>query len=141
MTFFRAYLVPILKALTKRNMFLHTPKSLMRKSKVQQCGLWQQSSTGCHMISHIFYSEIFMILTSISLEILGTKYKLIFYYWSKIELNLFSYLLPVFTARRHSTTTLTEFCHFLTPLPPCVDSFYIMGGEKNRHSLTLILST
>ena len=66
------------KGLTKRNMFLHTPKSLMRKSKVQQCGLWQQSSTGCHMISHIFYSEIFTYDTLICLEILGEKYKFSF---------------------------------------------------------------
>ena len=35
----------------------------------------------------------------------------------------------------HSTTTWTEFCHLLTP-PPCVDSFYTLGVDKNRHFLT-----
>ena len=43
----------------------------------------------------------------------------------------------------HSTTTWTEFCHFLTP-PPYVDSFYTLSMDKNRHFLTsspLILST
>ena len=37
--------------------------------------------------------------------------------------------------RGHSTTTWTEFCHFLTP-PPCVDSFYTLSVDKNRHFLT-----
>ena len=35
----------------------------------------------------------------------------------------------------HSITTWTEFCHFLTPLP-CVDSFYTLSVDKNRHFLT-----
>ena len=35
--------------------------------------------------------------------------------------------------RGHSTTTWTEFCHFLTP---CVDSFYTLSVDKNRHFLT-----
>ena len=45
--------------------------------------------------------------------------------------------------RGHSTTSWTEFFHFLTP-PPCVDSFYTLSVDKNRHFLTpypLILST
>ena len=33
--------------------------------------------------------------------------------------------------RAHSTTTWTEFCHFLTP-PPWVDSFYTLSVDKNR---------
>ena len=37
--------------------------------------------------------------------------------------------------RGHSTTTWTECCHFLTP--PCVDSFYTMNVDKNRHFYTL----
>ena len=33
--------------------------------------------------------------------------------------------------RGHSTTTWTEFCHFLTPPPPCVDIFlYHERGHK-----------
>ena len=32
-------------------------------------------------------------------------------------------------------STWTEFCHFST-LPPCVDSFYTLSVDKNRHSLT-----
>ena len=35
----------------------------------------------------------------------------------------------------HSTTTWTEFCHFL-PHPPCVDSFYTLSVDENRHFLT-----
>ena len=36
----------------------------------------------------------------------------------------------------HSTTTWTEFCHFLTP-PPCVDSFYALSVNKRKqHFLT-----
>ena len=48
-----------------------------------------------------------------------------------------------FKLRGHSTTTWTEFCHFLTP-PPCVDSFYTLSVDKNRYCLTpspLISST
>ena len=47
--------------------------------------------------------------------------------------------------RGHSTTTWTEFCHFLTPpSPPCVDSFDTLSVDKNGHFLTpspLILTT
>ena len=32
----------------------------------------------------------------------------------------------------HLTTTWPEFCHFL---PPCVDSFYTLSVDKNRHFL------
>ena len=32
----------------------------------------------------------------------------------------------------HSTTTWTEFCHFLTP-SPCVDRFYTLNVDKNIH--------
>ena len=38
--------------------------------------------------------------------------------------------------RGHSTTTWTEFCHFLTPPPSCVDSFYTLSVDKNRYFLT-----
>ena len=31
----------------------------------------------------------------------------------------------------HLTTTWTEFCHFLTP--QCVDSYYTLRVDKNRH--------
>ena len=34
--------------------------------------------------------------------------------------------------RGHSTTTLTEFCHFLTP-PPCVKNFCTLSVDKSRH--------
>ena len=34
-----------------------------------------------------------------------------------------SFLVEFGLLRGHSTTTWTEFCHFLIP-PPCVDSFY-----------------
>ena len=37
--------------------------------------------------------------------------------------------------RGHSTTTWTEFCRFLPP-PPCVDSSYTLGVDKNRYFLT-----
>ena len=37
--------------------------------------------------------------------------------------------------RGHSTTTWTEFCHFLTP-PPCVHSLYTLNVDKDRHFLT-----
>ena len=46
--------------------------------------------------------------------------------------------------RGHSTTTWTEFCHFLTLPPPCVDSFHTLSVDKNRHFWPpppLILST
>ena len=33
----------------------------------------------------------------------------------------------------HLTTTWTEFCHILTPIPtPCMDSFYILRVEKTN---------
>ena len=38
--------------------------------------------------------------------------------------------------RGHSTTTWTEFCHFLVPPPSCVDSFYTLSVDKYRHFLT-----
>ena len=38
------------------------------------------------------------------------------------------------TVRGHSTTTWTEFCHFLPP-SPCVDSFYTLSVDKNRYFL------
>ena len=34
--------------------------------------------------------------------------------------------------RGHSTTMWTEFCHFLTPPLPCLDSFYTLSVDKNR---------
>ena len=37
----------------------------------------------------------------------------------------------IFSIRGHSTTTWTEFCHFLTH--PRVDSFYNLSVDKNRH--------
>ena len=39
------------------------------------------------------------------------------------------------TVRGHSTTTWTEFCHFLTPRT-VLDSFYTLSVDKNRHFLT-----
>ena len=55
--------------------------------------------------------------------------------------NFLAYMLECRLLRGHSTTTWTEFCHFRTPLP-CVDSFYTLSVDKNRHFLTpLILST
>ena len=44
-----------------------------------------------------------------------------------------------FPLRGHSTTTWTEFCHFLTPPPPpppYVDSFYSLSVDKSRQFLT-----
>ena len=44
----------------------------------------------------------------------------------------------------HSTTTWTEFGHFLTPPPLWVDSFYTLSVDQTRHFLTpypLILPT
>ena len=38
-----------------------------------------------------------------------------------------------YQVRSHSTTTWTE---FFDP-PPCVDSFYTLSEDKNRHVLTL----
>ena len=42
-------------------------------------------------------------------------------------------LLFLFVVRGHSTTTWTEFWHFLTPLPlPCVDCFYALSVDKKK---------
>ena len=49
-------------------------------------------------------------------------------------LNLFAYP-KVARVKGHSTTTWTNFCHFLTP-PPCIDSFYTLSVNRNRQFLT-----
>ena len=41
------------------------------------------------------------------------------------------------TIRGHSKITWTEFCFFSTP-HPCVDSFYTLSMDKNRHFLNLL---
>ena len=59
------------------------------------------------------------------------------------KIFIFLHIKSLRLVRGHSTTTWTEFCHFLTP-PPCVDSFYTLSVDKNRHFLTpspLFLST
>ena len=62
-----------------------------------------------------------------------TNYVCIFWHFST------TYVPSCFHFWGHSTTTWTEFCHFLTS--PCMDSFYTLSVEKNIHFLTPILST
>ena len=38
--------------------------------------------------------------------------------------------------RGHSTTTWTQFCHFFTSALPCLDNFYTLSMDKNRHFFT-----
>ena len=55
----------------------------------------------------------------------------VFLKWTDFSSNLLYGIL-----RGHSTTTWTEFCHFLMPPPPCMGSFYTLRVDRNRYFLT-----
>ena len=115
--------------------------------------LWAQMASYCHYIDKIILTQERFFLWNTHTSWNPLWYVAICplwvqaYLWLKFQRdtqwtwNSFPYTHQGVTLdsstplRGHSTTTWTKICHFLTPLP-CVDSFYTLSVDKNRHFLT-----